>query len=106
MGLPIESAIDIAKRNITDIFTVEEWATKMEYSCPKIFSRKFRNAFGERPKPRLIKLRVDKFYGLIKKYPDLSCYQIALEMGLKGEIALNKFVKRHTGKPPTGWKNG
>ena len=106
MGRPIQEAVKIAKRKVDKIYTVGEWAEEMQYSSSKHFSRTFRSHFGERPKSRLIQLRVERFYSLIKENPEISCYEIALEIGLKDEIALNKFIKRHTGKPPNEWKNG
>lgn len=106
MSLPIESAPQIARENMIEIFTVREWAKEMQYSSSKYFSRKFRNFFGVRPKSMLIKLRVTKFHSLIKDDSEISCYEIAQEIGLRDEVALNRFIKRHTGKPPTEWKKG
>lgn len=106
MNKPIDQSLDIARENLDQIFTVTEWAKEMNYRCPKYFSRKFRNNFGTRPKTKLIQLRIEKFFELINTNKEISCYEIALELGLKDEVAVNKFIKRHTGKPPSKWKNG
>lgn len=102
----MEKALEVARQNLAEILTVGEWAEKMSYSSPKYFSRKFRNHFGIRPKYKLIELRVNRFFEIIKNDPSLSCYEIAFQLGLRDEIALNKFIKRHTGKPPSKWKKG
>lgn len=106
MSLPIESAIDLAKQNMTEIFTVKEWAEEMKFNSSKYFSRKFRNAFGDRPKTKLIEIRINRFHHLINENLEISCYEIALELGLRDQVALNRFINRHTGKPPTEWKKG
>lgn len=106
MSLPVESAVKIVKENMAEICTVQEWASEMKFNCPKYFSRTFRNHYMKRPKEKLIQLKMEKFFELIKEEPEISCYEIALEIGLRDEIALNRFIKRHTGKPPTKWKKG
>lgn len=106
MSLPIESALQIARERMAEIFTVQEWAEEMKYSSSKYFSRKFRNFFGERPKTKLIEIRIDRFHSVISENPEISCYKIALKLGLRDEIALNRFINRHTGKAPTEWKKG
>lgn len=104
MKQPMEKALQVARENLQQIRTVTEWAREMGYDSPKYFSRKFRNVFGVRPKSKFIEIRINKFYALIKEYPEVSCYEIALELGLRDEIALNRFINRHTGKPPTKWR--
>lgn len=106
MGLPIKKAVKIAEGKVGEIYTVQEWAEEMDYSSSKYFSRLFRNHFGERPKSILIRIRVERFFQLLDEKPSISSYEIAQEIGLSDEIALNKFIKRHTGKPPSEWKNG
>ena len=106
MGRPIKEAVKIAERKIDEIYTVGEWAEEMQFNSSKHFSRTYRNHFGERPKTRLIKIRINMFLKMIKRNPEIGCYEIAREIGLRDEVALNKFIKRHTGKPPSEWKNG
>ncbi|MBD3615528.1 MAG: AraC family transcriptional regulator [Gracilimonas sp.] len=106
MKQPMENALQIARENIKEIRTVTEWAEEMNYNSSKYFSRRFRNHYQARPKLKLIEFRLEKFCELIKEKSEISCYEIAFELGLKDDIALNKFIKRHTGKPPREWKNG
>lgn len=106
MGKELQDAEKVAAAHITEIYTVQEWAGAMGFSCSKKFSRAFRNHFGVRPKSRLIELRVKKFLELIEENPETGSYEIAVEIGLRDEIALSKFIKRHTGKSPSIWKNG
>ncbi len=47
MSLPIESAVQITRERMAEIFIVQEWAKEMKYSSSKYFSGKFRNVFGE-----------------------------------------------------------
>jgi AraC-like DNA-binding protein len=106
MGLPIKKAVKIAEGKVGSIYTVQEWAEEMNYNSPKYFSRKVRNHFGERPKSILIRIRIAKFVQMLSNNPNISSYEIAQEIGLRDEIALNKFINRHTGKSPSEWKNG
>lgn len=104
MKRPMEQALQVAQKNLKEIRTVTEWAEEMGYENPKTFSRKFRNYFGRRPKSKLIKIRVDEFVKLSKRNPNVGCYVIALNLGFKDEIALSKFIKRHTGASPNNWR--
>lgn len=106
MGKSIKQAEQVVRTAMGLIYTVQEWAEAMDFRSTKQFSRTFRNHFGARPKTRLIELRVEKFFDLLKETPEMSCYEIAVNLGLRDEIALSKFIKRHTGKSPTKWKNG
>ena len=106
MKIPMDRAIDIARDNIQEIGTVTEWADMMGYSSVKYFSRSFRNKYKVRPKQFLINLKVARFKSLIKEDPSISCFELALEIGLRDEKALNKFIVRHTGKAPRKCKNG
>jgi len=106
MGLPIKKAVKIAQGKVGEIYNVQEWADEMEYSSSKYFSRKFRNHFGERPKSILIRIRIERFFDMLSNNPNISSYEIAKEIGLRDEIALNKFINRHTGKSPSEWKKG
>ena len=105
MKQPMEKALYVAEENLKQIRTVAEWGKEMGYESPKKFSRKFRNHFGKRPKSTLIELKLNCFFKLIEDFREISCYEIAVELGLKDEIALNKFINRHTGRSPNQWKN-
>lgn len=106
MGKPIKKAVKIARSKVGEIYTVQEWAREMQYPSSKYFSRKIRNHYGERAKSILIQIRVDLFFEMLEEDPEVGCFEIARKIGLKDEIALNKFIKRHTGKPPSEWRNG
>lgn len=106
MPLPIEKAKRIAKANLSQLHNVDEWSDLMEYESSKYFSRKYRNQHGKRPKKALIQMKVDRFKELIDYESELNNYTIARKIGLADEIALYKFIKRHTGKSPTEWRIG
>jgi transcriptional regulator GlxA family with amidase domain len=106
MKIPMDRAIDIARDNLEELGTVTEWADIMGYTSAKYFSRVFRNHYKVRPKQALINLKVARFKWLIKEDPNISCFELALEIGLRDEKALNKFIVRHTGKAPRKCKNG
>ncbi len=106
MPIRIELAITIAENNIKEIRRVEDWANQLGYVSSNFFSRIFRNHFGESPKAKLTELRLNRFFKIIEERPRITCYILALEVGLKDEVVLNKFIKRHTGKSPTHWKTG
>lgn len=106
MKVPMEKALPIVQQNLKEIRTVTEWAEKMGYENPKYFSRRFKKYYGVPPKPKLVELRVEKFHELIKQDPEISCFEIGSELGVGDEVDLNKYIKSHTGSPPSVWKNG
>lgn len=65
-----------------------------------------KKTFKVAPKPRLVQIRIEQFHALIKENPNISSYEIGQELGLGDEHDLNKYIKRHTRRPPTKWKNG
>jgi len=95
----------LLEKNIQEICTVAEWAEKADFTDPKDFSRKFRNFFGHRPKEFIKLKKIEKFQDLIRTVPRPSTYEIAWELGMKDVEQLNKYIKYHTGKRPTEWKN-
>jgi YesN/AraC family two-component response regulator len=76
----------------------------MGYNNPKYFSSRFKKYHGLPPKRKLIKLRLKKFQELIGENPEMSCFEIGLELGVGDEKDLNKYIKKHTGTPPNKWK--
>lgn len=105
MKQPIEKALQIAEEDLKEIRTVTEWAEKMGYDSPKYFSSRFKRHYGIPAKPKLIELRLKKFHKLISENPQISCFEIGIEIGVGDEKNLNEYVKFHTNKPPTWWKN-
>ncbi|MDZ7807125.1 MAG: helix-turn-helix domain-containing protein [Gracilimonas sp.] len=105
MKIPMDRAIDIAQENLKEIRTVTEWAAKMGYGCPKYFSRRFKRSFGKSPKSKLVKIRIETFHKIILKSPELSCYEIGQKLGLGDEDNLNEYIRYHTNRSPTWWKN-
>ncbi|WP_040516570.1 helix-turn-helix domain-containing protein [Gracilimonas tropica] len=105
MKVPMEMALSVARENLKEIRTVTEWAQKMGYKCPKYFSRKFKKYYGVPPKPKLVELRIEKFHELIREFPEISCFELGLELGIGDETDLSKYIKRHTRKYPNEWKN-
>lgn len=103
---PIEKALQVAHENLRKIRTVTEWAGEMGYDSPKYFSRNFKRNYGIPPKPKLVELRIEKFHEIIRENPQVSCFEIGLELGIGDEKDLNRYIRKHTGKPPTEWKNG
>ena len=102
---PIEKAVQIASENLKAIRTVSEWAEYMGYAHTKKFSRLFKRNYGMPPKAKLVELRIEKFKEIINDDPHTSCFEIGFELGVGDEKDLNRYIKKHTGKPPTEWKN-
>lgn len=100
----IEEAIPLLEKNISSIRTVCEWAENMGYSDPKNFARVFRGEFGTGTKEALVKVRIKSWIAYVSKNPDLKNYCTAQKIGLKDEVALNKYLKQYTGKTPTQLK--
>ena len=95
-----KEAVKILKENLQTIDRVGEWADAMGYSTLKRFSRMFRNYYGERPGPFLLKTKAGIARRLLKQ-TDKSHFEIAQLIGKRDEQALYHFMKNHTGKPPS-----
>ncbi len=106
MKQPMEKALQVAQKNLKEIRTVTEWAERMGYDCSKHFLRKFKRYYGIPPKPKLVELRIEKFHEIIKANPQVSCFEIGFKLGVGDEKDLNRYIRKHTGKPPTEWKKG
>ncbi|MTI86565.1 MAG: helix-turn-helix transcriptional regulator [Balneolaceae bacterium] len=100
MKLPIEEAVDVLEKNLTEILTVAEWAELMGFSCAKYFSREFRNSWNLLPSEIIKHKKIELFKSLIESNPSELNYCIAQEMGLKDEVVLSRYIKRHTGRTP------
>jgi AraC-like DNA-binding protein len=105
MKQPMENALQIARESLKEIRTVTEWAEKMGYENPKYFSRRFKKYYGVPPKPKLVKLRIETFHELIEENPEMSCFEIGFELGVGDEKELNEYIRYHTKRSPTCWKN-
>ena len=100
----IENSKRVLRKKIRDIRTVSEWAEEMGFSDPKYFARVFRAKQGIGAKKTLVKIRINTWINCISKNPDQKNYCTAREIGLKDEVALNKYIKQYTGKTPTQLK--
>lgn len=100
----INHSKETLKKKIRDIRTVSEWAEEMGYSDPKYFARVFRSKYGMGPKEALVRIRINSWIECIHKFPGEKNYCTAREIGLKDEVALNKYLKQYTGKTPTQLK--
>jgi len=100
----LKNSKEALKKKIRDIRTVSEWADEMGYSSPKYFARVFRSKYGVGPKQALVRIRINSWIECIHKNPDEKNYCTAKEIGLKDEVALNKYIKQYTGKTPTQLK--
>ncbi|MFY0685024.1 MAG: AraC family transcriptional regulator [Balneola sp.] len=100
----IKNAIPLLEKNISSIRTVCEWAETMGYSDPKYFARVFRGEFGTGTKEALVQVRIKSWIEYVRENPKLKNYCTAQEIGLKDEVALNKYLKQYTGKTPTQLK--
>jgi AraC-like DNA-binding protein len=100
----IENSKEALRNKIRDIRTVCEWAEEMGYEDPKYFARVFRSKYGVGPKEALVKIRINRWIECILQDPEQKNYSSAREVGLKDEVALNKYLKQYTGKTPTQLK--
>ena len=101
----MDQAIDLAKSRLSDIHTVTEWSELMRYKKVRSFSEEFQECFGERPVKALARLKLDRAIGMLKEDKNVLHYKVAKEIGLANEQALYKFIKFHTGKTPSHFKN-
>ncbi|MFN1835980.1 helix-turn-helix domain-containing protein [Balneola sp. MJW-20] len=104
MEKKIKNAIDLVRENLSEIHNVAEWSDEMGYKKPRNFSEDFNDCFGEKPLKVLVKLKLAKAINMLQKDPDILHYQVARAIGLANEQSLYKFIKHHTGKPPTHFK--
>lgn len=84
---------------------MEEWAEWMKYDSSSYFSRKFRNYWGELPSKVIVRKKIMFIKKIIKETPSQLNYCIAQEFGLPDDVALCRYIKRHTGKTITDFKN-
>lgn len=105
MKQPMERALQVARENLKEIRTVTEWAEKMGYDSPKYFSKRFKKYYGESPKSKLVEIRVNVFHNIVRGNQELSCYEIGQLLGLGDEDTLNEYIRYHTKRSPTWWKN-
>ena len=100
----IKNAVPLLEKNISIIRTVCEWAESMVHSDPRYFARVFRGEFGRGTKETLVQVRIKCWIEYVRENPELKNYCTAQEIGLKDEVALNKYLKQYTGKTPTQLK--
>ena len=101
----IATANSILKKNISSINTVAEWASAMEYNNGKTFARKYREEFGTKPKAALVKIKLNYAVQLLKKNPEISCYEVARAIGKSDEKSLNFFFNTHLNRAPGTYKS-
>jgi len=94
----IEQAKDILERKIDHIQTVSDWAEFMNIESKKYFSRIIRNYYGKRPKKIIVEIKLQKIRNVFTTMDKEIFFAVAKTLGFKSDIALYKFVKRHTGK--------
>lgn len=102
--LPISKAIDVLILNISNIDSTFEWSQKMHWTCPVHFSRNFKRMYGIRPSQLLIDIKVKIAIDLIQCERQISCFDISKHIGKRDDKALNKFLKYHTGHPPSWFR--
>jgi len=100
----LENSLVLLEDEIKNIRTVSEWAEMSGFSDPKYFARIFRGKFGIGTKQALVKVRINCWIKCISENPEQKNYCSAQEIGLKDEVALNKYLKQYTGKTPTQLK--
>ena len=103
--LPIEQANEILKKNIDKITSSRKWKEMMGWQNEAKFSRAYRKLCGIRPSGRVVELKVAVAIELLKNNRELSCFDIAQHIGKANDKALNKFLKYHTGKSPSWYRN-
>ncbi len=100
MKQPMEKALEVVLENVQQIRTVVEWGQQMGYGDTKKFSEVFKKHYKKSPKSVLIVLRLERFHTLIKEHPEISCFELGIELGLGGERELNEYIRYHTGHHP------
>lgn len=98
-----ERAINLLKEHLHEIDTVHDWMTLLRKFGITEPERKLK-LVGLRRSKILIQLKVNEAIHLLSTRPDVSCFEIAIRIGKKNERVLNKFLKRHTGNPPSFYR--
>jgi hypothetical protein len=60
---------------------------------------------SEKPVLIIIETKLNMAIYLLKNKPELTCFEISRIIGEPDEKAFNKFMKRHTGNPPSYFRN-
>jgi methylphosphotriester-DNA--protein-cysteine methyltransferase len=80
-------------------------ADKSDWKDCTSFSRLIKKEMGEKPIQIIIKTKLSLAFELLKFNPEMTCFEISRIIGKPDEKALNKFMKRHTGNPPSYFRN-
>ena len=100
----LKAANGVLRKNLARINSTEEWAMLMKWNNTAQFSRSYRRAFGKRPSDVLLHIKLETAITLLQTRPELSCFQIAEQIGKADDKALNKYLKYHTGRVPSWFK--
>ena len=101
--MELTKADEILRKRMSEIDTVARWANELGFNSEKVFSRKYRNEYGKRPKSVLIKMKLERALFLLEHDPEMNCFEVARAIGKKDEKALNFFFRTHMGISPKKW---
>jgi len=101
----VDSLLGTLQTQLSEIDSVKEWADLSGWNDTKAFTRHIKKELGEKPIQIIIKTKLSLAFELLKFNPEMSCFEISRIIGKPDEKALNKFMKRHTGNPPSYFRN-
>ncbi|WP_421775477.1 hypothetical protein [Gracilimonas sp.] len=89
-----QNAALILKSDIRSIRHVQDWAFKVRCSKTKL-NRLIAKHYGISPKMLMMLVRLDSIIKVIKKHPEMGCYGVANECGLRNDKVLYQFLSRN-----------
>lgn len=87
-------AIHILKENLADIPDVQTWADETGYSRNWLIIR-MKEMYSKTPAEILRSFRYEAILTVLSDNSDQTAYSIAIECGLRDEVSLSKFLRRH-----------
>jgi len=101
----VDSIIGTLQTQLSEIDSVKDWADLSGWNDTKAFSRFIKKETGEKPIQIIIKTKLSLAIKLLNCNPEMTCFEISRIIGKPDEKSLNKFMKRHTGNPPSYFRN-
>ncbi len=103
--LNISQALQNLEENLSKINSINEWAFFMKWGSSRTFVSAFKKQYKGSPSKMMIEVKVSRAIELLQENPEMPCIEVACAIGKSSEKDLNKFLKHHTGKSPSEYRN-
>lgn len=94
MKTTADEAQAVLERNISDIWTVAEWADELGYSRA-YFSRSIKSLTEHTASQLITEAKIKRLEELVLNKPEIKAIELAQEIGLTSIRSLYQYLKRH-----------